>query len=92
MAEQGTFEGEERVNYLKNWGWGVLGSHSNQCKGPETPRSQKPSVFEGQHAVSVVAAERISWADEGTGPRTSCRPLKGLSEVAIWSILDFFFL
>lgn len=51
-------KGEERANHLENWEWDVLGRRSNQCKGPETPRSQKPSVFEGQHGVSLAAAER----------------------------------
>lgn len=45
--------GKEKVNFLDNWRWDVLGRHSNQCRGPGAPRPQKPSVFERLHGCQL---------------------------------------
>lgn len=89
-AEQ-RLKGEERGG-IWEIGGGMFWAASSQCKGPETPRSQKPSGFEGQHGVRVAAVEKTSWVGMGTSPLASCRPLKGLGEMVIWSDLDFSFL
>lgn len=49
-------------------------------------------LSEEQRGVSVAAAQTAGWTGKGT-PVASCRPLKGLSELAILrSILDFLLL
>lgn len=55
------------------------------------PPGLRRLLSEEQLGVSVAAAQTAGWTGKGT-PLAPCRPLKGLSELAILrSILDFLF-